>query len=133
MATLEEIIKGLKSQASNNNRYASKVINLKGLRRLMVQLNAAPDGHISMTIHSRSNYKKQLGIVADDANDLATIAAFLQKYADILNKYVKFSITSRNGDQDIEVDDDQQDEQQQQPKPVQQQKSRSSRNVEDEF
>jgi len=60
MASLKEIIDELGSQAKQNNKVASKVLKIKGIKRIVVQLNAVPaDGKIrySMTIHSQNNFK----------------------------------------------------------------------------
>ncbi len=98
MASLKEIIDELGKQAKEQNKIVSRVLKIKGIKRIVVQLNAVPqDGKVrySMTIHSQNNYKKQLGITAEDAEDLKLIYEFLTKYKDLLDEYVKF--TPRDG------------------------------------
>jgi|GEM_PF-4208122 hypothetical protein len=97
MTSLKEIIDELGKQAKEQNKVVSRILKIKGLKRFVVQLNAVPnDGKVrySMTLHSQNNYKKQLGITADDAEDLRLVSEFLTKYADILNEYVKFTRTN---------------------------------------
>ena len=128
MASLKEIIDEIGSQAKSQNKIVSRVLKIKGLKRFVVQLNAVPNGNsvrYSMTIHSQNNFRKQIGITANDAEDLKIISEFLSKYSDLLNEYVKF--TGRNGNtvQSEELDLSEEAEQ----KPKKQQK----KNVEDEF
>ncbi|QJF12322.1 hypothetical protein ARV3_gp09 [Acidianus rod-shaped virus 3] len=130
MASLQEIFNELKEKVKESGKPANRVLKIKGLKRLVIQLNAVPDGdsvRFSMTIHSSRNFKKQLGIVADDAQDFETIANFLTKYKDYLSKYIKFNIQDRSNVEDIE---DTEETEKQQPK---QNKSKKERNVEDEF
>lgn len=124
MASLKEIIDEIGNQAKQNNKVVSRVLKIKGLKRFVVQLNAVPNGNsvrYSMTIHSQNNFRKQIGITANDAEDFKLIAEFLSKYADLLNEYVKFTGRSNNGIQEEEIDIEE--------KPKKQQK----KNVEDEF
>ena len=68
MASLKEVIDELGKTAKEQNKIASRILKIKGLKRLVVQLNAIPqDGKVrySMTIHSQNNFKKQLGITAN--------------------------------------------------------------------
>jgi len=137
MASLKEIIDELGQQAKQNNKPASRILKIKGLKRLVVQLNAVPNGNsvrYSMTIHSQNNFKKQIGITADDAEDLKLISEFLNKYADILNEYVKF--TPRNGnrvqEEELELESESQ-EQKSSQKEEKVQKKQQKKNVEDEF
>ena len=133
MASLKEIIDELGQQAKQNNKPASRILKIKGLKRLVVQLNAVPENgkvRYSMTIHSQNNFKKQIGITANDAEDLRLISEFLTKYADLLNEYVKF--TPRNGNRIQEEELDLESESQEQ-KSSQSQKKQQKKNVEDEF
>ena len=133
MASLKEIIDELGKTAKEQNKIASRILKIKGLKRLVVQLNAVPENgkvRYSMTIHSQNNFRKQLGITANDAEDLKLIAEFLNKYADILNEYVKF--TPRNNsvvqEEEIELSEEEQEKSQQKT-----QKKKEKKNVEDEF
>nr|2X5T_A Chain A, ORF 131 [Sulfolobus islandicus rudivirus 1 variant XX] len=93
-ASLKEIIDELGKQAKEQNKIASRILKIKGIKRIVVQLNAVPqDGKIrySLTIHSQNNFRKQIGITPQDAEDLKLIAEFLEKYSDFLNEYVKFT------------------------------------------
>ncbi|CAC87292.1 hypothetical protein [Sulfolobus islandicus rod-shaped virus 2] len=113
MASLKQIIDELTSQAKENNKIASRILKIKGIKRIVVQLNAVPqDGKIrySMTIHSQNNFRKQIGITPQDAQDLKLIAEFLEKYADFLNEYVKFTPRNNNAIQEEELDMEQQEE-----------------------
>jgi hypothetical protein len=137
MASLKEIIDELGSQAKSQNKITSRILKIKGLKRLVVQLNAIPENgkvRYSMTIHSQNNYRKQIGITANDAEDLRLISEFLSKYADLLNEYVKFSPRNGNSvrEEELELDkeEDNDKEQQTQEKP---QKKQQKKNVEDEF
>ena len=133
MASLKEIIDELGSQAKQNNKIASRILKIKGLKRLVVQLNAIPENgkvRYSMTIHSQNNYKKQIGITANDAEDFRLISEFLSKYADLLNEYVKFSPRNGNNIREEELELDKEEEQQTQEKS---QKKSQKKNVEDEF
>ncbi len=128
MASLKEIIDEIGNQAKSQNKIVSRVLKIKGLKRFVVQLNAVPNGNsirYSMTIHSQNNFKKQIGITANDAEDFRIISEFLSKYADLLNEYVKF--TGRNGNSVQEEELDLQEEAEQKPKKSQR------KNVEDEF
>ena len=133
MASLKEIIDEIGKQAREQNKIMSRVLKIKGIRRIVVQLNAIPqDGKVrySMTIHSANNFRKQIGITANDAEDLRLISEFLEKYADLLNEYVRF--TSRNNnrvqEEELELGDEEQ-EQKEEQKP----KRATKRNVEEEF
>ena len=129
MASLKEILDELGKQVKQTNKIASRVLKIKGIKRIVVQLNAIPqDGKVrySMTIHSQNNYRKQLGITANDAEDLKLISEFLSKYADLLNEYVKFSPRNSNRVQEEELEMEEEKEEQ---KP----KRTSKKNVEEEF
>jgi len=133
MASLKEIIDELGKQAKENNKIASRILKIKGLKRLVVQLNAVPqDGKIrySMTIHSQNNFRKQLGITANDSEDLRLIAEFLNKYADLLNEYVKFTPRNNNNvrEEELELEEDTESQKEQKKE-----KKREKKNVEDEF
>jgi len=133
MASLKEIIDELGKQAKEQNKITSRILKIKGLKRLVVQLNAIPENgkvRYSMTIHSQNNYKKQIGITANDAEDFRLISEFLSKYADLLNEYVKFSPRNGNSIREEELELDKEEEQQTQEKP---QKKSQKKNVEDEF
>jgi hypothetical protein len=133
MASLKEIIDELGQQAKQNNKIASRILKIKGIKRIVVQLNAIPqDGKVrySMTIHSQNNYRKQIGITANDAEDLRLISEFLEKYADLLNEYVRF--TSRNNNMPREEELELGDEEQEQ-KEEKKERRREKRNVEEEF
>jgi len=133
MASLKEIIDELAQQAKQNNKIMSRILKIKGLKRLVVQLNAIPENgkvRYSMTIHSQNNYKKQIGITANDAEDFRLISEFLSKYADLLNEYVKFSPRNGNNIREEELELDKEEEQQTQEKS---QKKSQKKNVEDEF
>lgn len=133
MASLKEIIDELGKQVKQTNKIASRVLKIKGIKRIVVQLNAIPqDGKVrySLTIHSQNNFRKQLGITASDAEDLKTIADFLNKYADLLNEYVRYTPRNNNRIEEEELNDeeDENDEKEEQ-KP----KRATKRNVEEEF
>ena len=129
MASLKEIIDELGKQAKDQNKIVSRILKIKGLKRFVVQLNAVPNNgkiRYSMTIHSQNNYKKQIGIVADDAEDFKIISEFLDKYKDLLNEYIKFT---RNNNSNVQVEELELESEEQQKS----QKKSSKRNVEDEF
>ena len=129
MASLKEIIDELGKQAKEEKKIASRILKIKGLKRIVVQLNAIPqDGKVrySMTIHSQNNYRKQLGITANDAEDLKLISEFLSKYADLLNEYVKFTPKNNSTPREEELDLAEEEEQKTQ-------KKTQKKNVEDEF
>lgn len=135
MPSLKEIIDQLTKQAKEQNKIASKILKIKGIKRLVLQLNAVPqDGKIrySLTLHSANNYKKQIGLVPEDKDDLKLIAEFLEKYYDILNEYVKF--TKRNSgsvsEEEIELEAEEEKQQKSEQKQNDKQKKKS---VEDEF
>ena len=133
MASLKEIIDELGKTAKEQNKIVSRILKIKGLKRLVVQLNAVPqDGKVrySMTIHSQNNFRKQLGITANDAEDLRLIAEFLNKYADLLNEYVKFTPRNNNTVQEEELELEEDTESQKEQK---KEKKREKKNVEDEF
>jgi len=132
MASLKEILDQLGSQAKQDNRIASRVLKIKGIRRIVVQLNAIPEnGNVrySMTIHSSNNFRKQLGITANDSEDLKLISEFLTKYADLLNEYVKFTPRNNSTPREEELDVEETTEQNSSQKTKKPQK----KNVEDEF
>ncbi|CAQ58445.1 hypothetical protein N617_gp04 [Stygiolobus rod-shaped virus] len=128
---LEQIFSDLREQALRNNKPASKILKIKNADSIVLQINAVPNGsqvRFSMTIHRRNNYKKQIGITADDAQSLLAIANFLEKYSNYLNKYVRFSITNtRNNNNEIEIEQETEEEE------TRQQVERKKRNVEEEF
>jgi len=133
MASLKEIIDEIGKQAREQNKIMSRVLKIKGIRRIVVQLNAIPNGNsvrYSMTIHSQNNFRKQIGITANDAEDLRLISEFLEKYADLLNEYVRF--TSRNNnrvqEEELELGDEEQEQ-----KEEKKERRREKRNVEEEF
>jgi len=137
MASLKEIIDELGQQTKQNNKPASRILKIKGLKRLVVQLNAIPENgkvRYSMTIHSQNNFRKQIGITANDAEDLRLISEFLTKYKDLLDEYVKF--TPRNGnrvqEEELELESEGQ-EQKSSQKEEKAQKKQQKKNVEDEF
>jgi len=129
MASLKEILDELGKQAKEQNRIASRILKIKGIKRIVVQLNAIPqDGKVrySLTIHSQNNFRKQLGITANDAEDLKLISEFLTKYADLLNEYVRFTRRNNNTVQEEELE---MEEESQEQKP----KRSGRKNVEEEF
>jgi len=133
MASLKEIIDEIGKQAREQNKIMSRVLKIKGIRRIVVQLNAIPqDGKVrySMTIHSANNFRKQIGITANDAEDLRLISEFLEKYADLLNEYVRF--TSRNNNR-VQEEELELGEEEQEQKEEQKPKRATKRNVEEEF
>jgi hypothetical protein len=133
MASLKEIIDELGKTAKEQNKITSRILKIKGLKRLVIQLNAVPqDGKVrySMTIHSQNNFRKQLGITANDAEDLKLISEFLTKYADILNEYVKFTGRNNTAPQIEELELSEEEEKQKEQKT---QKKAQKKNVEDEF
>jgi len=137
MASLKEIFDELSQQAKQNNKPASRILKIKGLKRIVVQINAIPENgkiRYSMTIHSQNNFKKQIGITANDAEDLRLISEFLTKYADLLNEYVKFTPRNGNRIQEEELELTENEEQQKSSqKEEKQQKKQTKKNVEDEF
>ena len=133
MASLKEVIDELGKTAKEQNKIASRILKIKGLKRLVVQLNAVPDNgkiRYSMTIHSQNNFRKQLGITANDSEDLRLIAEFLNKYADLLNEYVKFTPRNNNNVREEELELEEGTESQKEQK---KEKKREKKNVEDEF
>ena len=133
MGSLKEIIDEIGKQAKEQNKIMSRVLKIKGIRRIVVQLNAIPNGNsvrYSMTIHSQNNFRKQIGITANDAEDLRLISEFLEKYKDLLNEYVRF--TSRNNnrvqEEELEIGDEEQEQ-----KEEKKERRREKRNVEEEF
>jgi len=132
MASLKEIIDEIGKQAREQNKIMSRVLKIKGIRRIVVQLNAIPqDGKVrySMTIHSQNNFRKQIGITANDAEDLRLISEFLEKYADLLNEYVRFTSRNNNRVQEEELELNEEEENVKEEKP----KKTSKKNVEEEF
>jgi len=126
---LKEILDTLGKQAKESNKIASRILKIKGIKRIVVQLNAIPqDGKVrySLTIHSQNNFRKQIGITANDAEDLKLISEFLTKYADLLNEYVRF--TSRNNNR-VQEEELEMEEEVQEQKP----KKSGKKNVEEEF
>ena len=133
MASLKEILDELGKQVKQTNKIASRVLKIKGIKRIVVQLNAIPqDGKVrySLTIHSQNNYRKQLGITANDAEDLKTIADFLNKYADLLNEYIRYTPRNNNAVQEEELNDEEDEENE---KEERKERKREKRNVEEEF
>ena len=129
MASLKEILDELGKQVKQTNKIASRVLKIKGIKRIVVQLNAIPqDGKVrySLTIHSQNNFRKQIGITANDAEDLKLISEFLTKYADLLNEYVRFTGWNNNRVQEEELE---MEEEVQEQKP----KKSGKKNVEEEF
>jgi len=132
MASLKEIIDEIGKQAREQNKIMSRVLKIKGIRRIVVQLNAIPNGNsvrYSMTIHSANNFRKQLGITANDSEDLRLISEFLNKYADLLNEYIRF--TPRNNsmprEEELELGNEEESEKAEKPRKA------SKKNVEEEF
>ena len=133
MSSLKEILDELGQQAKQTQKIVSKVLKIKGIKRIVVQLNAVPNGNsvrYSMTIHSQNNYRKQLGITANDAEDLRLISEFLSKYADLLNEYVKFTTRNNNRVQEEELELNEEEQEQKEEK---KERRRERRNVEEEF
>jgi len=133
MASLKEIIDELGQQAKQNNKIVSRILKIKGIKRIVVQLNAIPNGNsvrYSMTIHSQNNFRKQIGITANDAEDLRLISEFLEKYADLLNEYVRF--TSRNNNR-VQEEELELGEEEQEQKEEKKERRREKKNVEEEF
>jgi len=133
MASLKEILDTLGKQAKEQNKIMSRVLKIKGIKRIVVQLNAIPNGNsvrYSLTIHSQNNFRKQLGITANDAEDLKLISEFLTKYADLLNEYVKFTRRNNNAVQEEEIDTEEDEENEKEQK---KERKREKRNVEEEF
>jgi len=133
MPSLKEIIDELGRQAKEQNKIVSRVLKIKGIKRIVVQLNAVPENgkvRYSMTIHSANNFRKQLGITANDSEDLRLISEFLEKYADLLNEYVKFTTRNNNRVQEEELELEQEEETQKEEK---KERKRERRNVEEEF
>ncbi len=112
MATLEEIFKELKTQAQNGQGrrgqngvvYTDRIVKLPGLQRFTLKINYASDGHYSMVIYRGNNVRKQFAVFPEDANELMTIANFLQKYNNVLSKYIKYGNFNRNVSGVVEVD-----------------------------
>jgi len=132
MATLQEIISQIGQEAKDTNKIVTRVLKIKGLKRLVVQLNAVPNGNsvrYSMTLHSANNYRKQIGITANDSEDLKLISEFLRKYADLLNEYVRFSPRNNANVREEELELEQEEEKRQEEKP----KKSSKKSVEEEF
>ena len=133
MASLKEIIDEIGKQAREQNKIMSRMLKIKGIRRIVVQLNAIPNGNsvrYSMTIHSQNNFRKQIGITANDAEDLRLISEFLEKYKDLLNEYVRF--TSRNNNR-VQEEELELGEEEQEQKEEKKERRREKRNVEEEF
>jgi len=133
MGSLKEIIDEIGKQAKEQNKIMSRVLKIKGIKRIVVQLNAIPNGNsvrYSMTIHSQNNFRKQIGITANDAEDLRLISEFLEKYADLLNEYVRF--TSRNNNR-VQEEELELGEEEQEQKEEKKERRREKRNVEEEF
>ena len=132
MASLKEIIDEIGKQAREQNKIMSRVLKIKGIRRIVVQLNAIPNGNsvrYSMTIHSANNFRKQIGITASDAEDLRLISEFLNKYADLLNEYIKFTPRNSNmpREEELELGNEEESEKEEKPRKT------SKKNVEEEF
>jgi len=132
MASLKEIMDELGKQAKEQNKIMSRVLKIKGIKRIVVQLNAIPNGNsvrYSMTIHSQNNFRKQIGITADDAEDLRLISEFLEKYEDLLNEYIRFTPRNNNmpREEELELGDEEESEK------AEKTKKTSKKNVEEEF
>jgi len=132
MASLKEIIDEIGKQAREQNKIMSRVLKIKGIRRIVVQLNAIPNGssvRYSMTIHSANNFRKQIGITASDAEDLRLISEFLNKYADLLNEYIRFTPRNSNmpREEELELGNEEESEKAEKPRKA------SKKNVEEEF
>jgi len=133
VASLKEILDTLGKQAKESNKIASRILKIKGIKRIVVQLNAIPqDGKVrySLTIHSQNNFRKQIGITANDAEDLKLISEFLTKYADLLNEYVRFTGRNNNRvqEEELEIEENEENE-----KEEQRPKKSGKKNVEEEF
>ena len=132
MASLKEIIDEIGKQAREQNKIMSRMLKIKGIRRIVVQLNAIPNGNsvrYSMTIHSQNNFRKQIGITANDTEDLRLISEFLEKYKDLLNEYVRFTSRNNNRVQEEELELGNEEESEKAEKP----RKASKKNVEEEF
>jgi len=130
---LKEILDELGKQAKQSNKIASRILKIKGIKRIVVQLNAIPqDGKVrySLTIHSQNNFRKQIGITANDAEDLKLISEFLTKYADLLNEYVRFTRRNNNTVQEEELEMEENEESE---KEERKERKREKKNVEEEF
>ena len=133
MPGLKEILDELGKQAKQSNKIASRILKIKGIKRIVVQLNAIPqDGKVrySLTIHSQNNFRKQIGITANDAEDLKLISEFLTKYADLLNEYVRFTRRNNNTVQEEELEMEENEESE---KEERKERKREKKNVEEEF
>lgn len=131
MPSLKEIIDQITKEAKEQNKISSRILKIKGIKRLVLQLNAVPqDGKIrySLTLHSQNNYKKQIGIIPDDKDDLKLIAQFLEKYYDILSEYVKFTKSNSGSTREEEIDIEEKEQKQEKPETKTKKKS-----IEDEF
>ena len=132
MGSLKEIIDEIGKQAREQNKIMSRVLKIKGIRRIVVQLNAIPNGNsvrYSMTIHSANNFRKQIGITVSDAEDLRLISEFLNKYADLLNEYIRFTPRNNNMSREEELELGNEEQEQKEEKP----RKASKKNVEEEF
>jgi len=130
---LKEILDTLGKQAKESNKIASRILKIKGIKRIVVQLNAIPqDGKVrySLTIHSQNNFRKQIGITANDAEDLRLISEFLTKYADLLNEYVRFTGRNNNRVQEEELEMEENEESE---KEERKERKREKKNVDEEF
>jgi len=133
MPGLKEILDTLGKQAKESNRIASRILKIKGIKRIVVQLNAVPNNNsvrYSLTIHSQNNFRKQLGITANDAEDLRLISEFLTKYADLLNEYVRFTGRNNNRVQEEELEMEENEESE---KEERKERKREKKNVDEEF
>ncbi len=118
MATLEEVIQNLKEQirsgkcrsAKNGLCYAEKVLRIPGLRNLTVRITMASDGRCFVSMYRGTRVTKQLTIYSDDAEDLKIIASFLEKYADVLNKYATGKRTYVDVEKEVRIDMEDEDE-----------------------
>jgi len=133
MATLQEILSQIGQEAKDTNKIVTRVLKIKGLKRLVVQLNAVPNGNsvrYSMTLHSANNYRKQIGITANDSEDLKLISEFLRKYADLLNEYVRFSPRNNANVREEELELNEEEESQKEEK---KERRKERKSVEEEF
>ncbi|AZI75902.1 putative single-stranded DNA-binding protein [Sulfolobales Beppu rod-shaped virus 1] len=135
---LVQIVEDLQQQAKNANKPISKIIKIKDADSIVLQLNAIPSNgnvRVSLTLHRRANFKKQIGIVSDDYKSLYAIAKFLEKYKDTLDKYIQFSINRQNNNNNVVEMDLEEEEQTKQSKQTQttEKKRPQHKSVDEEF
>ncbi len=113
MATLEQIFQSLKAQADsgqgrkapNGVIYVDRILRLPQLKRLTLKVNYASDGHFSLVVFKGNNIKRQFPIFPEDVEDLAVIVNFLQRYGDVISKYVRYSAPASRSNRYVELDD----------------------------